>query len=269
MNRRERNTFGPPDATSPMSVGGESCSKPMRRLPSLDLPVQGSRLEEENHLPMSSLMRLANDDSFLGSWSPKYLASHRTAHFDVGDIDEALQEFLQDSSERSEMTKLVEDSIRTVDRAAASSATATQKRLSRSYSSSERCSLEQDRSSDPGKTIRKYTKRKQYKTYTKDVKPSRFCHICSRTADKSKLVVCANIERSMCRKTVCLRCIETYNWFTPQEVDSDVIFNSGFICPHCTGSCPEAARCVLYMKETLRRREQGIRRFPRKRSDSI
>lgn len=44
--------------------------------------------------------------------------------------------------------------------------------------------------------------------------PSRFCHICSRTAKKVGLVACANLVTGACRKVVCEKCFAEYVCFT-------------------------------------------------------
>lgn len=85
--------------------------------------------------------------------------------------------------------------------------------------------------------------------------PSRFCHICSRTAKKVGLVACANLASGACRKVVCEKCFAEYKW------DWELATHpaSRWECPHCRAMCPDRAQCAIYRRTNERRREQQHR----------
>lgn len=60
-------------------------------------------------------------------------------------------------------------------------------------------------------------------------KPSRFCHICLRRAERVTAVACHNLSTGRCRKVICKRCFDEYNWPWTEATTK----NSQWICPHC------------------------------------
>lgn len=74
---------------------------------------------------------------------------------------------------------------------------------------------------------------KTNKSELKDVadknKPSRFCHICLRKAERVTVVACGNIFSGQCRKVVCRRCFKEQGW----DWDTAITKGSGWVCPHC------------------------------------
>lgn len=58
--------------------------------------------------------------------------------------------------------------------------------------------------------------------------PSRFCHICTRSAKQEDVLVCANLQRGTCRKVVCNRCIRDLKWDWGIMADS-----KDWLCTHC------------------------------------
>ena len=82
--------------------------------------------------------------------------------------------------------------------------------------------------------------------------PSRFCHICSRTAKKVELLACANLASGACRKVVCEKCFSEYNW----DWKSAEKNRSSWQCTHCRRVCPRRAQCAIYRRTNERRREQ-------------
>lgn len=60
-------------------------------------------------------------------------------------------------------------------------------------------------------------------------KPSRFCHICLRRAERVTAVACRNLCTGRCRKVICKRCFDEYNWDWRQAIAT----GSRWDCPHC------------------------------------
>lgn len=90
------------------------------------------------------------------------------------------------------------------------------------------------------------------KTYSQPI-PSRHCHICTRsTARGHGHVVCKNMQRGLCRKTVCQRCFIDQGWNWTQAVQ----YMSEWICPHCIGRCPQRAQCHIYNRTNGKRKRQ-------------
>jgi hypothetical protein len=81
-------------------------------------------------------------------------------------------------------------------------------------------------------------------------KPSRFCHICARSADIVDLAPCRNVKYGVCRKSVCAKCFDENNWDWRRALATP----SSFACPHCTKTCPLNAQCRTYGRTNERRR---------------
>lgn len=81
-------------------------------------------------------------------------------------------------------------------------------------------------------------------------KSSRYCHLCARHQRCVKMVPCGNVELGLCQKSVCKKCIDTYNL---------EVTESSWACPHCQNKCPERAKCFAYDRQTARRREKTLR----------
>lgn len=60
-------------------------------------------------------------------------------------------------------------------------------------------------------------------------RPSRFCHICLRKAERVTVVACGHIFSGQCRKVVCRRCFKEQGW----DWDTAITKGSGWACPHC------------------------------------
>jgi hypothetical protein len=90
------------------------------------------------------------------------------------------------------------------------------------------------------------------KTYSQRVS-SRFCHICSRMPRKGqRSAVCCNMQKGLCRKIVCERCITEQNWVFPSAKDANT-----WMCPHCAGACPARSQCIIYSRINARRKKIG------------
>ncbi|GJQ15475.1 hypothetical protein GpartN1_g7266.t1 [Galdieria partita] len=96
-------------------------------------------------------------------------------------------------------------------------------------------------------------KRRKPRKY-RELKYSKFCHICNRNMRRVPLYYCANSEKGLCRKALCLFCIGDYRISVDDRKDG----SKGFICTHCEGVCPERAQCKTYLKTNLRRRAQVL-----------
>ncbi|GAB0497610.1 hypothetical protein MMPV_008945 [Pyropia vietnamensis] len=98
-------------------------------------------------------------------------------------------------------------------------------------------------------------KRKQA-TFVSPV-PSRFCHLCSRTAPAVRHVVCGALATSAtCRKVVCDRCFSTAGpvGLGGHTFDTAVAAGNAWRCSHCVGNCPARAQCRNYTRTNERLR---------------
>lgn len=84
--------------------------------------------------------------------------------------------------------------------------------------------------------------------------PSRFCHICSRTAKKVALLACGNLASGACRKVVCEKCFAEYGWDWNRA--AALAARGAWQCTHCRRACPRRAQCAIYRRTNERRREQ-------------
>lgn len=87
-------------------------------------------------------------------------------------------------------------------------------------------------------------KKKRKKAKFESPVPSRFCHVCSRTPKNVRLAVCSKIRDGTCRKVICERCFDEYKY---GNFDESALCTS-WICPHCSGMCPERAQCRTYSR---------------------
>lgn len=60
-------------------------------------------------------------------------------------------------------------------------------------------------------------------------KPSRFCHICLRRAERVAAVACARLVTTRCRKIVCKRCFDEYGW----DWRKAIMGGCHWECSHC------------------------------------
>lgn len=60
-------------------------------------------------------------------------------------------------------------------------------------------------------------------------RPSRFCHICLRRAERVTAVACARLTTARCRKVVCKRCFDEHGW----DWRAAITKRSGWTCSHC------------------------------------
>lgn len=61
------------------------------------------------------------------------------------------------------------------------------------------------------------------------VQPSRFCHICLRRHERVSLLACSNSRLGTCRKVVCEKCFENFNWDWTYATNPLV----NWTCTHC------------------------------------
>jgi Zinc-finger domain of monoamine-oxidase A repressor R1 len=82
--------------------------------------------------------------------------------------------------------------------------------------------------------------------------PSRFCHLCNRKTDRER-VVCSNIERGTCRKSVCEPCFAEHPEWSWEAAKAPL---SAWTCPHCLSLCStlRGAKCAVYKRTNARRR---------------
>jgi hypothetical protein len=104
------------------------------------------------------------------------------------------------------------------------------------------------------------------RTYARPT-PSQHCHVCSRRpTEASPHSVCGNLTRGKCRKTVCEKCLIQYG--LPLDAARNAQ-ETGWVCPHCNGKCPERAQCHIYDRTSERRRNKTVNhRKPKSAGDS-
>lgn len=90
--------------------------------------------------------------------------------------------------------------------------------------------------------------------YSKGAAPSKYCHVCGRSAKTVSVALCGNNRLGLCRKVVCDKCLLMH-----QRDSWDVAKTPGsnWICMHCRARCPERARCHQYQRNNLKRRMRG------------
>ncbi|KAA8497925.1 hypothetical protein FVE85_5510 [Porphyridium purpureum] len=80
--------------------------------------------------------------------------------------------------------------------------------------------------------------------------PSNFCHACWRSNRCIAMLVCSNIKKRSCRKSVCVRCFTRFNWKMPTtDAERDV-----WQCCHCLNECPPKAQCEVYKRTNEKRK---------------
>lgn len=87
--------------------------------------------------------------------------------------------------------------------------------------------------------------------YSKGAAPSKYCHVCGRSAKTVSVALCGNNRLGLCRKVVCDKCLLMHqrdSWEMAKRADA------GWICMHCRNQCPERARCHQYQRNNLKRR---------------
>lgn len=90
--------------------------------------------------------------------------------------------------------------------------------------------------------------------YSKGAAPSKYCHVCGRSAKTVSVALCGNNRLGLCRKVVCDKCLLMHqrdSWDVAKTPGSD------WICMHCRARCPERARCHQYQRNNLKRRMRG------------
>lgn len=70
--------------------------------------------------------------------------------------------------------------------------------------------------------------------------PSRFCHLCTRTARQDEVLVCKNVARGACRKVICFRCAEDHRW----DVET-LRKDTSWTCTHCRNVSVKTTRAYI------------------------
>lgn len=106
-----------------------------------------------------------------------------------------------------------------------------------------------------GRQCKAAASKRKPRTYSRAV-PSQHCHICSRRpTEESPHAACGNLNKGKCRKTICRKCFVQYGWDIESAKNAEV---TGWVCPHCQGSCPERAQCHIYDRTSERRRNKTV-----------
>lgn len=87
--------------------------------------------------------------------------------------------------------------------------------------------------------------------YSKGAAPSKYCHVCGRSAKTVSVALCGNNKLGLCRKVVCDKCLIMHQW---GDFRSAKEAGSSWTCTHCRGDCPPRARCHQYQRNNMRRR---------------
>lgn len=87
--------------------------------------------------------------------------------------------------------------------------------------------------------------------YSKGAAPSKYCHVCGRSAKTVSVALCGNNKLGLCRKVVCDKCLIMHQWGDFRSAKES---ESSWICTHCRGDCPARARCHQYQRNNMRRR---------------
>lgn len=87
--------------------------------------------------------------------------------------------------------------------------------------------------------------------YSKGAAPSKYCHVCGRSAKTVSVALCGNNKLGLCRKVVCDKCLIMHQWGDFRNAKEA---ESSWTCTHCRGDCPPRARCHQYQRNNMRRR---------------
>lgn len=87
--------------------------------------------------------------------------------------------------------------------------------------------------------------------YSKGAAPSKYCHVCGRSAKTVSVALCGNNRLGLCRKVVCDKCLLMHQRDSWELAKRE---GGGWICMHCRNQCPERARCHQYQRNNLKRR---------------
>jgi hypothetical protein len=90
--------------------------------------------------------------------------------------------------------------------------------------------------------------------YSKGAAPSKYCHVCGRSAKTVSVALCGNNQLGLCRKVVCDKCLIMHQW---GDFKAAKEAESSWTCTHCRGQCPPRARCHQYQRNNMRRRLKG------------
>eukprot|EP00188_Purpureofilum_apyrenoidigerum_P002770 Plantae.Rhodophyta-Purpureofilum_apyrenoidigerum.ctg28299.p2 GENE.Plantae.Rhodophyta-Purpureofilum_apyrenoidigerum.ctg28299~~Plantae.Rhodophyta-Purpureofilum_apyrenoidigerum.ctg28299.p2 ORF type:complete len:145 (-),score=15.03 Plantae.Rhodophyta-Purpureofilum_apyrenoidigerum.ctg28299:146-580(-) len=86
-----------------------------------------------------------------------------------------------------------------------------------------------------------------------DPVPSEHCHVCCRPVRTLRFAVCSNIDKSLCRKVICIKCFESFQW----DYASAVAPDSTWTCTHCQDLCPRCAQCFVYERINSQRKKRS------------
>lgn len=89
--------------------------------------------------------------------------------------------------------------------------------------------------------------------YSKGAAPSKYCHVCGRSAKTVAVALCGNNRLGLCRKVVCDKCLIMHHFGDYKNARNP---DSSWICTHCRGDCPPRARCHQYQRNNMRRRNR-------------
>lgn len=98
--------------------------------------------------------------------------------------------------------------------------------------------------------------------FSKNAGPSKYCHICGRSASTVGIAVCGNLPLGLCRKVLCDKCLLIHE---PEKMEMAKTKNSGWTCTHCRNCCPLKARCHQYTRNNQKRREKNDQKKRMKR----
>lgn len=97
---------------------------------------------------------------------------------------------------------------------------------------------------------------------------SKYCHVCTRSANAVDMAYCKNIARGTCRKIICAKCASEFLWPDVTAAIEDRVLAVQWECVHCRGVCPPKAQCNTYGRINFQRRERGKRKRQEKAFES-
>lgn len=83
---------------------------------------------------------------------------------------------------------------------------------------------------------------------------SRFCHVCTRSANAVNVATCRNLATGRCRKVICEKCANDYGWQDVLDVIANPPLGLAWTCVHCRQCCPPRAQCATYQRINEQRR---------------
>mmetsp|Transcript_14269 Transcript_14269/g.24470 ORF Transcript_14269/g.24470 Transcript_14269/m.24470 type:complete len:218 (+) Transcript_14269:2-655(+) len=83
---------------------------------------------------------------------------------------------------------------------------------------------------------------------------SKSCHVCGHAPRNRLSISCLNLDKGLCRKIVCEKCLRR---MMGDEADRVLREEIPFECFHCRSQCPSWAQCTYYTRANAKRKPKA------------